>query len=805
MLYFAVMVLLKKIQRNYGSNGPWESDSIQEGQPFDYNAQDQIRSGVTIDPAEPRRQDTSVVMRRSRRQGHMASDAIVNRGRQTISRLMLLGLLTFVIYTTVALVADLLPAREYQLLALVALVAGLCGIIGACAALVRSRSISPSSAVLQQRNRLLAERLERLEDKSWEVRESEEIHRSMFEAFGDVVIHRNAEGEVVFQNSVFGTYFDVSFELPVFMQDQADPGERQRGMMSREIEFETLVGQRWFSWNDMLVRDPLTGEVGQRSVARDITHQKNSEQEILSTLNQANQANAAKSRFLAMVSHEIRTPLHGIIGMAGLLSDTPLAPDQKNYVEAISSSGRTLLNLIEDLLDTARIENGHVELAPRCTNITQLVEDVAELLAPAAREKGLDIASRLSPEVPPNITIDSGRLRQVLLNLVGNAIKFTQTGGVSIEVAMAAVPALEGDLHRLTFTVRDSGPGLAEADQKRIFNEFVQTDEGATRQHGGAGLGLAISQNLVGLMGGRIEVASQLGRGTSFEFSINAEVSEFTSPTSPAKPSAPDISKKVAVILSRNPARRVLVQSIRDLGAIVSTFDSIDAFDLNHPEADPFEAVIVSHTGSTRGDAAALKSKVGENKRIINIGDSTATRWRADEQGHALDGWLTWPVRRKTLQRVLANAPDLAIPNPTIPTAIKQNEAPLRILLAEDNSINALLAKSLLAKQGHIVTHVEDGMEAVNSMRTHRFDMVFMDLHMPVMDGLTALKEIRSMKGPSSIIPIVVLSADGQNAIKDKALSAGATDFLVKPMDPDALCDLLRRVSATGSPLAKPL
>ena len=146
-----------------------------------------------------------------------------------------------------------------------------------------------------------------------------------------------------------------------------------------------------------------------------------------------------------------------------------------------------------------------------------------------------------------------------------------------------------------------------------------------------------------------------------------------------------------------------------------------------------------------------------------------------------------------------------SIPNPTIPTAIKQNEASLRILLAEDDSINALLAKSLLAKQGHIVTHVEDGMEAVNSMRTHRFDMVFMDLHMPVMDGLTALKEIRSMKGPSSIIPIVVLSADGQNAIKDKALSAGATDFLVKPMDPDALCDLLRRVSATGSPLAKPL
>ncbi|NKB51933.1 MAG: response regulator [Rhizobiaceae bacterium] len=649
------------------------------------------------------------------------------------------------------------------------------------------RQLPTDIAGLQERNRRLADRLESLEDRSWEVRESEEIHRSLSEAFGDIVLHRNSLGEVVFRNRVFDTYFDdlTTLDLPV-KPIVGRPDENLQAM-SRDLELDTLKGRRWFSWTDLPVRDPMTGEVGIRSVARDITQQKTSQQEILDALTKAELANEAKSRFLAMVSHEIRTPLNGIIGISGLLSDGDMAPDQRNYVEAITSSGSTLLNLIEDLLDTARIESGHVELTPRPTNLNHLVEDVAELLAPAAQAKGLELATYVSPDLPVEVWVDCGRLRQVLLNLVGNAVKFTKSGGIGIDVAVCNDRDAEA-ANALKFSISDSGPGLREEDLQRIFEEFVQTDEGATRQYGGAGLGLAISKNLVELMGGRIDVASRLGHGTTFELIVNLDVVE-SEDFAQDEPIAVD--QRVALILARTPARKTLARSIRGLGAEVNTFDSVDGFLLNCSQNQPFDSVIGPIAEEGPEDFDKLKRALPLSTRLINISDGTVTGAGNATMKSGIDAWLTRPVRHQTLRRILSNQLSSSSAVEKNSNIEQSGDTALDILLAEDNPINALLAKSLLNKIGHRVIHVDDGSQAVEAVAGHDFDLILMDLHMPVMDGQAALEKIRAMGTRKATTPVVVLSADGQATAKDEALKQGADDYLVKPISPEDLQSVL--------------
>jgi signal transduction histidine kinase/CheY-like chemotaxis protein len=645
---------------------------------------------------------------------------------------------------------------------------------------------------LNKKNQLLADRLECLEDKSWEVRESEEIHRSISEIFGDLVIHRgggdgDSAEKLLFSNNIYDLYFNEQFPPPDPASFTGRETADDESGLSHDVELDTLQGRRWFRWTDLPVRDPHTGEVALRSVARDITQQKTSEQEILAALARAEQANAAKSRFLAMVSHEIRTPLNGIIGMAGLMKDSPLAADQKSYIDAISSSGDTLLNLIEDLLDTARIESGQVELALRPCNLRQLVEGVAELLAPVAQEKGLELATFIGPDVPQNLMLDSGRIRQILLNLAGNAVKFTKTGGVGIEVTCPSEIDVEGRTG-LHFAVRDSGPGLAESDQQRIFEEFVQTDEGATREHGGAGLGLAISKNLVELMDGQIGVTSRLGRGTTFEFSINTEPPETDGEASVPTP----LDQQIAVILHRNPARQALVNSLRTLGARVSTFDSPKAFQINDEPSSAFSAIIAPFAEWPLDDPSSFRPALAPGGRLINISDVTVTAANPSKSQHDIDAWLTRPVRQQTLFRVLSNQIKPGASWRESAEHVPTDMPAMDILLAEDNPINALLAQSLLTKMGHRVVHVENGQHALEQLHNRRFDLLLLDLHMPVMDGLTTLQKMHEELDEADRAAVIVLSADGQEEVRDAALKLGARDFLIKPIDPQGLLETLQ-------------
>ncbi|MFD0916944.1 ATP-binding protein [Pseudahrensia aquimaris] len=496
-----------------------------------------------------------------------------------------------------------------------------------------------------------------------------------------------------------------------------------------------------------------------------------SEADLRTALAQANSASAAQSKFVAMVSHEIRTPLNGVLGMAQLLKETSLDPAQADYVKAIDTSGRALLGLIEDLLDSARIEAGQFELKPSACNILQIVEDVADIIAPRARAKGVDIATYVSAKVPKEVMLDAARLRQVLLNIAGNAAKFTASGGMAISATVQE--------NSLQFAIEDTGSGLNAEDQAQIFDEFMQVSSGHTRSHEGAGLGLSISRQLVRAMNGDDQAAITLEsapeKGSRFSFSLPIVKASNDKVSSPSQ-----IKETVSLLLAKTPARTALAQTLQELGLRVTN---------NLKDAAP-TVIIADETIDVPPELAST------DVPVYWLG-SPGQRQNAGVQGGLTRNWLTWPVRRETLERLvshdLKSAPkkEQALPVPQI----KPKKA-LSVLVAEDNPINALLVTALLGKMGHHVVRVETGRQAVNAIQTGRgpFDLVLMDLHMPEMDGTEAIRRIRrwEKQNGQQRLPIVVLSADGQESAREDALAAGGSAFLLKPLDIDAVRALLK-------------
>ncbi len=366
--------------------------------------------------------------------------------------------------------------------------------------------------------------IEAMADRMWEMQESEERFRGLIDALGDLVVHRDRNGHIVYANKVFAdlvgmdprdlpghTLAELGIEIAV-VPDAAFSGNDC--LSSTDVAIRTPEGPRWYSWIELSVRDKDSGAVSHRAIARDITARKSAETSLISARERAEYASQAKSRFLATVSHEIRTPMNGIIGMARLLADTRLTPEQRTYVGAITTSASALLALIEDLLDYSKIEAGRFTPEPQPMSPRELADNVVELLAARAFSKGIGLGCHVEPDVPQMMTADPGRMRQVLLNLLGNAVKFTEAGGVLVTISR--VRAEKGD--RLRFCVLDTGPGLGKDDLERIFEEFEQADGTSTRAHGGAGLGLAISRRLVKAMDGTLSVSSTPGEGSEFRF-----------------------------------------------------------------------------------------------------------------------------------------------------------------------------------------------------------------------------------------------------------------------------------------------
>ena len=676
--------------------------------------------------------------------------------------------------------------------------------IGILAAIISiAQLLKPANSATKSENDQedLRQRYEALEDRTWELRESEERYRSLAEAFGDVIIHRNNAGIISYANEAFCQVFgkqpddpDLGRFNPEFLEETtktAGDGQNQ----VREVKIATPQGVRWFAWLDFPVRDEITGETALRTVARDISQQKQIELELREARNKAEAASHAKSRFLANVSHEMRTPLNGILGMSGLLADTKLTPEQHNYVDAVHDSGTALLTLIEDILDTTLIEANKLELKLSEVNPGRLAEDVCELLASRAHGKGISIVSYISPSVPDTIMLDAGRLRQILINLLGNAVKFTETGGVTLKISANS----EDDSPVLVFEIKDTGPGIPTKDQELIFDDFAQADSESTRKFGGAGLGLAISKRITEAMGGWIDLESSPGFGSTFRFIIPFE-SEFMDGHNP--PPKNDDLGIVALVGCNSPMSDCLKDYVEDFGGRPSIVKSLSEAGPNSQLLKANTVIVNFESLTTLNDIASLLGtlKQPEQRYIVLIRpEQRAMLGPLSDAG--FDGYLIKPLRKSSLLNIINSTKNLNDGRVVeqrsgadgFARSLVKSSQPKRILLAEDNDINALLARSVLEKAGHTVTRAENGAEAASLLfersADEAFELVFLDLQMPVMDGLEALTEVRKLETVKSVgeIPVYILTADEQTETREKALEAGANGFLTKPLDPAKL------------------
>ena len=671
-------------------------------------------------------------------------------------------------------------------------------LVGLAALTINWMQLSRAKSINVAEDEDLRQRYEVLEDRTWELRESEERYRSLAEAFGDMLLHRDTSGVVTFANSSFTDMFDTqdmplvgNTFIPEFMEEiPIEPTSAAANI--RQVKMDTSLGVRWFLWLDLPMRDELTGLNALRTVARDITDQKQVEIELRDARNKAEDASHAKSRFLANVSHEMRTPLNGILGMSGLLADTNLTPEQGNYVEAVHDSGTALLTLIEDILDTTLIEANKLELRSSEIDPGKLVEDVCELLASRAHNKGITISSYISRQVPDKIQTDAGRFRQVLINLIGNAIKFTEEGGV--EVRLELDQSESGEM--LCVSIMDTGPGIPKEDQDLIFEEFAQADSESTRKHGGAGLGLAITKKIILAMGGSLSVESELGRGSQFK--CHLPNTEKSAPSGATQIQALQ-GKQITIVAASHQIARTISDYVKDHGGKSLVCHGYSEFTKNINQRDLGVLLVDYDCLKEFEDIEPLikaQSRISE-RMIVLINPQERLKIEAMREA-GFSGYLIKPLRNSSLVSMLAHGPKSADATPSIgeqsranqyANAIVRSEERRRILLAEDNDINALLARSILEKGGHSVVRATTGEEALSLLRERSeheaFDLVLMDLQMPIMDGLTALKHIRNdTASKHSGIPVYILTADEQSETRTETEQAGADGFLTKPLNP---------------------
>ncbi|MES1989542.1 MAG: response regulator [Pseudomonadota bacterium] len=693
--------------------------------------------------------------------------------------------------------------------------------------------------------------LETLRDKTWELAEREEHYRDLVAVQGDVIIRQDMSARVTYVNDVFCLTFGLDRSDVIgrpFTPDGPDDeaprrmGEHAARTPAERVHFDrrvrTAQGMRWFSWEEFAIHDEA-GDVRQiQIVGRDISERKAVEEKLALTLDEVQAANRAKSQFLAAMSHEIRTPMNGVLGMTALLLDTSLTAAQRSYAEAVKTSGDALLAIINDILDYSKIEAGKVRIMSAPFDMRGVLESVCELLSPKAFEKGLEIIAEIDPQIPDRLLGDDARIRQILINLAGNAIKFTEAGGITIRAVLESYSYTD-DVANIIIEVEDSGIGIAPDTLPIIFDEFVQADQTLSRRFDGTGLGLAISRRIVTAMGGSISVDSTLGAGSVFRVHL-----PFTAVES-ALPRRANLDGQRVLILEDRPILAAsLARAARLAGASVDLTLNSEAM-VAALKASTYDVLILP-IDTNEGSGTELLSRA----RAVSPGLDALVLLRPQDRDRLptllgqegnpslaqrrFDGYLVRPVRATSLEarlEILRNGSqrqsfegkfekaryneeqmlaDLkAFSGLRAPDILRVKQQPewtarLNVLVAEDNDINALLTRTLLERDGHKVHIAKNGIEvlaALDEPTGKDYDLVLMDLHMPDMDGFEATRRIRGLSDGRSSLPIVALTANAMADDRQICFAAGMDDYLSKPVAPDALARMLATWSDRRSDL----
>ena len=648
------------------------------------------------------------------------------------------------------------------------------------------------------------------------LRESEEMNRRILDSIEDGYCEVDLRGNFICVNEAYcklfnrtkSEYSGASYKK--FGNDGLLSSLREKyteiyrtGESVKSFEFESVPG-RFIEMSISLKRDVKGGPIGFVGILRDCTARKAYEREQAKAKEAAEAANRAKSEFLANMSHELRTPMNGILGMTELALSTELSPELHEYLSIVKSSADALLVVLNDILDYSKIEAGKIAMDLRPFTVAEMVGDAMKSLAISAHRKGLELAYHLDPEVPPKLVGDSMRLRQVLLNLVGNAIKFTARGEVEVRVG---VEGREESGVKLRVSVRDTGIGISPEAQSRLFQPFEQADTSTTRMYGGTGLGLAISRRIVGLMGGEVSVESTPGHGSVFSFTALLGTARGTGEPS-AVASMEDLrGLPVLVIDDNSTSRRIIRAMVQRWGMLAaeaaSGMEGLILLEEASQSGHPYRLILLDERMPGM-DGIEVIERIRANVRLagatimmLTSDDQSSSAARCRKMG--VEAYLIKPIKppellatiRKLLGRGEAEAPVPA--RMDAPQCLRR----LSVLIAEDNNVNQRLAVVMMQKLGHYTTVVTNGVDAVAKWKEGQFDLILMDVQMPELDGYEATRRIRSHElSTGTRIPIIAMTAHAMSGDRERCLEEGMDDYISKPVRREALEEAIGRIAA---------